>query len=183
MFPQFFRGSDIRAKMKQHILGAIVFCLIVFVITPWVPTSLVNLLVGNYVTVFIILAVNLYLLRVNAILSIAFFLAVGSLFLENRKRKLAMIETTQLKVSIDGTTVAPVSVLSTPAEDLIDGEVHPEHETPSTEEHGFEPTSEGQTNEFDKVGHSIDEKHVIPTEEVTSASSEADKFIKGGLVV
>jgi hypothetical protein len=169
--------------MKQHIVGAIVLCLAIFVVTPWLPTVLVNLLVGNYVTVFILLAANLYLLRVNAILSVAFFLAVGSLFLENRKRKLATIETAKITTSIDGTTAAPVSALSVPAEDLIDGEVHPEHETPSTEEHGFEPTSEGQSNEFNKVGESIDEKHLIPTEDVRSASMEADKFIKGGLVV
>jgi hypothetical protein len=168
--------------MKQNILGAIVFCLAVFVTTPWLSTGVVNFFVGNYVSVFIILAINLYLLRVDAVLSIAFFLAAGSLFLENRKRKLAGIESKQLRISIDGTNVAPVSVLSVPAEDLIDGEVHPDYEVPSTEEHGFEPTSEGQSNEFNKVGLSIDEKHVIPTEETHSASEMADKFVKAGLV-
>jgi len=168
--------------MKQNILGAIVFCLAVFVTTPWLSTGVVNFFVGNYVSVFIILAINLYLLRVDAVLSIAFFLAAGSLFLENRKRKLAGIESKQLRISIDGTNVAPVSVLSVPAEDLIDGEVHPDYEVPSTEEHGFEPTSEGQSNEFNRVGVSIDEKHVIPTEETHSASEMADKFVKAGLV-
>jgi len=167
--------------MKQNIMGAIAICLAVFVATPWMPTSVVDLFVGNYLSVFIILVANLYLLRIDAVLSIAFFLVAGSLFLENRKRKLESIEGRQLKFSIDGTSTAPVSVLSVPAEDLIDGEVHPEHEVPSTDEHGFEPTSEGQSNEFNKVGISIDEKHVIPTEETHSATEMADKFVKAGL--
>jgi len=169
--------------MKKNIMAGIAACLVVFIGTPWIPTSIVNFLVANYVSVFIILAANLYLLRVDAVLSLTFFLAAGSLFLEYRKRMLASIETgtdsaiDQLKAG------APVSVLSKPAEDLIDGEVHPEHETPSSEEYSFEPTDENQTNDFSKPGFSIDEKHVIPTEETHSASEMANKFIRDGLVV
>ena len=169
--------------MKKYMMACIGACLLVFVATPWMPTFLINSLVGNYVGVFAILATNLYLLRVDAVLSLAFFLAAGSLFLENRKRTLARIEAAQTQMTIDGTNMAPVAVLSKPADDLIDGEVHPEHESPSTEEHSFEPTPEGQSNSFHKIGLSIDEKHIIPTEETHSASEMAGRFMKDGLVV
>ena len=166
--------------MKKNIMGYLVLCLVVFVATPWIPTFVVNLLVGNYVSVFAILAVNIYLLRVDAVLSLIFFLAAGSLFLENRKRTLAKIEKGALATSISGSNQAPVSALSVPAEDLIEGEVHPEHETPSSEEHSFEPTAEGQSNSFHKIGLSIDEKHVLPSEDTSSAAEMADRFVKEG---
>jgi len=169
--------------MKKNMMAYIAACLLVFVATPWMPTFLINTLVGNYVGVFVILAANMYLLRINALLALAFFLAAGSLFLENRKRTLARIETAQVKLSIDGTNMAPVSVLSQPADDLVDGEVHPEHESPSTEEYAFEPASEGQSDSFHKIGLSIDEKHIIPTEDASSASEMADRFIRSGHVV
>jgi hypothetical protein len=169
--------------MKKNIIGFIVLCLLVFVSVPWIPTPVVNFLVGNYVTVFLLLAANLYLLRIDAALSIAFFLAAGSLFLENRKRTLAKIETSQTNASTNESKQADVASLSVPAENLIDGEVHPEHETPSTEDHPFEPTSEGQSNSFHKVGQSIDEKHVIAGEETHSASEMAERFVKSGYVV
>jgi len=166
--------------MKKNIMGFIALCLLIFVSAPSIPTPLVNILVGNYVTVFILLAVNLYLLRVDAALSIAFFLAGGALFLENRKRTLARIETSELNSPSLQTRHADVASLSVPAENLVEGEVHPEHEIPSTEDHPFEPSSEGQSNSFQKVGHSIDEKHVISGEETHSASEMAERFIKSG---
>jgi len=169
--------------MKKNIIGFIVLCLIVFVSAPWIPTPVVNFLVGNYVSVFILLAANLYLLRVDAALSIAFFLAAGSLFLENRKRTLAKIENSQVNALMNNSKQADVASLSVPAENLVEGEVHPDHEIPSTEEHPFEPSSEGQTNSFHKVGQSIDEKHVIAGEETHSASEMAERFVKSGYVV
>ena len=169
--------------MKKNIMGFIALCLLVFVSVPWIPTPAVNFLVGNYVTVFILLAANLYLLRVDAALSIAFFLAAGSLFLENRKRTLAKIEAKQTNTKTSESKQADVASLSVPAENLIDGEIHPDHETPSTEDHPFEPSSEGQSNSFHRVGHSIDEKHVISGEETHSASEMAERFVKSGYVV
>ena len=85
-----------------------------------------------------------------------------------------------MATSISGSNQAPVSALSVPAEDLIEGEVHPEHETPSSEEHSFEPTAEGQSNSFHKIGLSIDEKHVLPSEDTSSAAEMADRFVKEG---
>jgi len=174
-----------RIEMKKNVMAAVAACLLIFIAAPWIPTWVVNLLVANYVAVFIILAANLYLLRVDAVLSLTFFLAAGALFLEYRKRMLASVETDQIIESVRGANSggAPVSALTKPAENLIEGEVHPDHDVPSSEEHSFEPSDENQTNAFGKPGFSIDEKHVIPTEEARSASEMGDKFIKAGLVV
>ena len=166
--------------MKKNIIPFIVLCLVVFLGAPWIPTTLINVVAGNYVAVFAILGLNLYLLRIDVVLSLTFFLTVGALFLEYRKRRLADIEDVVVKIGIDHATGAPVAALSTPAEDLIDGEVHPEHETPSSEEYSYEPGEDHQSDSFHKVGHSINEKHVLESENTDSAAEMADRFVKSG---
>ena len=154
--------------MKQSMLIApIVACLAVFLAAPYLPRALISLLVGNYVGVGAILIANLYLLQVNLTLALAFFFAAGGLFLENRKRTLAKVEAKQLQ-NIPGTNMAPVANLSVPAEDLIEGEVHPEHDEPAGDRKTFDPSHEDQTNRFERVGESVNEKHVLDTEESTS---------------
>jgi len=148
-------------------MAPIVACLAVFLAAPYLPSALVSLLVGNYVGVAAILVANLYLLQVNLTLALAFFFAAGGLFLENRKRTLAKVEAKQLQ-SIPGTNMAPVANLSVPAEDLIEGEVHPEHDEPAGDRKTFDPSQEDQTNRFERVGESVNEKHVLDTEESTS---------------
>ena len=148
-------------------MTSVVACLAVFVAAPYIPNMLLKVLVGNYAGVAILLAANLYLLKVNMTVALAFFFACGGLFLENRKRTLAKVEAS-IQRGIDGTNLAPVSNLSVPAEDLVEGEVHPEHDEPAGERHTYEPTSEGQSNRFDRVGESVNEKHVLDTEESTS---------------
>ena len=142
--------------------------MLVFLAAPYLPSATLSLLVGNYVGVFVLLAANLYLIQVNLTLALAFFFACGGLFLEQRKRKMARISTTNSSKSIDGTSLAPVSNLSVNADDLVDGEVHPEHDEPAGERSSYEPKGDDQTNRFDRVGESVDEKHVLDTEESTS---------------
>ena len=148
---------------------AIGACLAVFLAAPYIPGPVLNLVVGNYAGVFALLAANLYLLQVNLTVALAFFFACGGLFLESRKRTLAKVESALLKQGgIDGTSLAPVSSLSVKAEDLVEGEVHPEHDEPSGERHAYEPKSEDQSNRFDRVGESVVQKNVLDTEESTS---------------
>jgi hypothetical protein len=149
-------------------LPQIVGCLGVFLAAPYLPSQVIYTLVGNYVGVFALLAANLYLLQVNLTLALAFFFACGGLFLEYRKRMLTKIEIKMQQKAVDGTNLAPVSSLSVPAEDLIEGEVHPEHDEPLGDRKTYEPSSEDQTNRFERVGESINEKHVLDTEESTS---------------
>ena len=148
-------------------LPQIVVCLAVFLAAPYFPSQLLQALVGNYIGVFALLALNLYLVQVNLTLALAFFFACGALFLENRKRTLTKIETKIQQKGVSGTNLASVADLSVPAEDLVDGEVHPEHDEPAGDRKTYEPSSENQTNRFERVGESINEKHVLDTEEST----------------
>ena len=154
--------------MKQDMYAPLGACLLVFLAAPYLPCAALSLLVGNYAGVFVLLAVNLYLIQVNLTLALAFFFACGGLFLEQRKRKMARISTTSSSKSIDGTSLAPVSNLSVNADDLVDGEVHPEHDEPAGERRSYEPNGDDQTNRFDRVDESVNEKHVLDTEESTS---------------
>jgi hypothetical protein len=149
-------------------LPQIVACLAVFLAAPYLPSQLLQALVGNYVGVFALLAANVYLIQVNLTLALAFFFACGGLFLENRKRTLTKIETKIQQKGVSGTNLASVADLSVPAEDLVEGEVHPEHDEPAGDRKAYEPSSEDQTNRFERVGESINEKHVLDTEESTS---------------
>ena len=149
-------------------LPQIVVCLAVFLAAPYLPSQLLQALVGNYVGVFALLAANLYLIQANLTLALAFFFACGGLFLENRKRTLTKIETKIQQKGVSGTNLASVADLSVPAEDLVEGEVHPEHDEPTGDRKAYEPSSEDQTNRFERVGESINEKHVLDTEESTS---------------
>jgi hypothetical protein len=149
-------------------LPQIVACLAVFLAAPYLPSQVLYSLVGNYVGVFALLAANLYLIQVNLTVALAFFFACGGLFLENRKRTLTKIEGKLQQASIKGTNLSPVSNLSVPAEDLVDGEVHPEHDEPAGDRKAYEPSPEDQTNRFERVGESINQKHVLDTEESTA---------------
>ena len=154
--------------MKQDLYAPLGACLLIFLAAPYLPNAALSLLVGNYAGVFVLLAANMYLIQVNLTLALAFFFACGGLFLEQRKRKMAGISGKGAFKSIDGTSLAPVENLSVKADDLVEGEVHPEHDEPAGERRTYEPKGDDQTNRFDKVGESVNEKHVLDTEESTS---------------
>lgn len=105
------------------------------------------------------------------------------LFLENRKNILSRIE--NLGTGDDGSgkrtsTHATVDSQSVPADDLIDGEVHPEHDTPSEDESSYNPKGDDGTNKFVPVSETINEK--VPPQTLSgSAGSMADKYIRSGL--
>ena len=123
---------------------------------------------GNYVGVFILLGANLYLVQINSTFALAFFFACGGLFLEQRKRKMATVSIKTTMKSIDGTSLAPVSNLSVKADDLIEGEIHPEYDEPAGNRYTYDPKVENQSNKFEEVGESINQKHILDTEESTS---------------
>ena len=156
----------------------------IFLATPWFPKPVLNILVGNPISVAVLLAISVYVVSINPLDGLAVFLACGALFLENRKRTLSRIERgasgddgSGIRVS----TPATVEQLSVPADDLIDGEVHPEHDTPSEDESSYNPKGDSGSNKFEAFDDSINEK--VPLETQTgSANDMAGRFIKGGLV-
>ena len=169
--------------MKFAVSPIIVVSLLVFLLAPWIPSPLIKVVVGNPISVFVLLAVSVMVVRSNLIDGVAVFLACGALFLENRKRILSRIEN---KASGDDgsgkrvSTHATVESLSVPADDLVEGEVHPEHDTPSEDESAFSPLGDTGSNKFRSVDDTINEK--VPPETLSgSAGDMADKFVKGGL--
>jgi hypothetical protein len=66
--------------------------------------------------------------------------------------------------------------------DLIENEVHPSHESPFQEEHGFEPSEGMGSNTYSSVGGSIDTKEALASGTPTSAGTAAEGFRKAGLL-
>ena len=164
-------------------IRAIIFavCLLVFVSSRYIPTSLLKVSVGSYIGVICLLAAVLIAAKYDLILALSVFLAAGSLFLENRKRVLMTIRPSTkppLDKTADG---APVAAITQGADDLIDGEAHPEHEEPDVDSYKFEPTSDA-TDEFNPVGESINTK--IPLETASSNSNRglAEHLTREGVV-
>jgi len=162
---------------------AIVFvaCLLIFVSSRYIPRNILKLTVGTYAGVVILLGAVLVAARYDLILALAVLLAAGSLFLENRKRvlmNLRPVHKEALEKTLDG---APVAAITHGADDLVDGEEHPEHETPDVDSYKFEPSKDA-TDEFNPVGESINTK--IPLETASSNSNKglAEHLTREGVV-
>lgn len=158
--------------------------LAVFLLAPYMPDALLKATVGNPVGVFVLLAGTLYTVRTSMLNGLAVFLASGALFLQNRKRILVRIERVANASGDDGSgkrvsTASSVAAASRPADDLIEGEVHPDHDTPSGEESSFQPKPESETNEFSAVDRTIDEKAPLETAS-GSANDMANRYVRNG---
>ena len=106
------------------------------------------------------LVLVLIVLQTDIVLGLATFLAVAALFLENRRRTVK--EVTMMLSG--GKPPFEVKELSTPAPNLVPGEIHPRHEGSSSEDYGFEPTEESGKNDVESLGaESQDEKQPLET--------------------
>ena len=166
-------------KGTRAIVLGLVFLLFVF--SRYIPNSLLKLTVGNYVGVVILLLAVVFAAKYDLVLSIAVLLAVGSLFLENRKRVLMTLRpknTGELVKVPDG---APVEAIVAGSDDVIDGEVHPEQEVPETDSYKFEPSEDSNDN-FSPVGESIDMKAPLETASGSSNTGLAQHLTREGVV-
>jgi hypothetical protein len=164
-------------------LRAIVFvaALLVFVSSRYIPNSILKISVDTYAGVIFLLLAVLIAARYDYVLALAVFLAAGSLFLENRKRVLMSLRPSTkppLDKLLDG---APVEAITHGADDLIDGEAHPEHQEPDVDSYKFEP-SEDATNEFNPVGESINAKVPLETASSNSNRGLAEHLTREGVV-
>lgn len=144
----------------------------VFVLSPYLPNALLKYTVGNMIGSAALLLLVLYVIRIDAALGLAVFLAVAALFLENRRRTVDTVR----KVMTGEKTSFDVAELSIPAPPIVPGEVHPPHREPEIEDHGFEPTEESGQNTFEKVDYSQDEKH--PLETVPPQPNEVSELLQ-----
>ena len=131
-----------------------------FVLSPDLPTWMLELTVGTTVGALILLVLVLFVLQVDIVLGLATFLAVAALFLENRRRTVSKVS------SMMTTKEEPMRIkeLDTPAENLVPGEVHPDRKDSEADDYGFEPTEESGKNDFEGLGaESQDEKQPLET--------------------
>lgn len=108
----------------------------------------------------LVLLAVLMVLRQDRVLGLALFLAAAALFLENRRR---MVNTVRVAMVSKESVPAPVEELSSPAPDLVAGEVHPRRDSPEFEDHGFEPADDSGSNGFQRVAPSQNEKEPLET--------------------
>jgi hypothetical protein len=144
----------------------------VFVLSPYLPQSLLKFTVGNMVGSAALLLLVLYVIRIDAVLGLAVFLAVAALFLENRRRTVDTVR----EVITNEKTSFRVEGLDKPAPPIVPGEVHPAHREPDIEDHGFEPTEDSGQNTFEKVDYSQDEKQ--PLETVPPQPNEVSELLQ-----
>ena len=141
-------------------LGILLAACVFFVISPYIPSWILNITVGTQVGALLMLVLVLVVLQTDIVLGLAVFLAVAALFLENRRRKVEKVVRTMTaeKQPFD------VKDLSTPAPDLVPGEIHPDRKVSETEDYGFEPTEESGKNGVEDLGaESQDEKQPLET--------------------
>ncbi len=165
--------------MKGYRELSLLVSLAVFLLSPYIPNMILNVAVNTYVGVAGLLFLSLWTLRKDMLVGLGIFLLAGSLFLENRKRLVADSGNVGTGAPNSVSQPAPVAELSRNAEPVIDTEVHPEFETPTTESHAFEP--EGEGNRFRAVGDSINEKHALETAPSNSSEKLVEFFKAKGL--
>ena len=141
-------------------LSVLLLACAVFIVSSYIPSWFLQLTVGTNVGALILLVMVLIVLQTDIVLGLAVFLAVAALFLENRRR-------TVNKVTAMMTGKPPpfeVKELSTPAPNLVPGEIHPDRKGSEVEDVGFEPAEDSGKNDFEGIGaESQDEKQPLET--------------------
>ena len=159
-------------KISPTLIVLVAACA-VFILTPYLPRSVLKMTVGNKVGSAALLALVLYALAVDRIIGLAAFLAVAALFLEQRRRK---VDTVRRGSDAQEKPTFSVEQLDKPAQNIVPGEVHPERKVADTEDYSFEPTEESGTNKYEDVGDSYDEKR--PLETVPPQPSEVSDMLQ-----
>ena len=133
---------------------------------PFFPDSLFQLLDG-VLGVFILLAVALIAIPYGPLAGVLTLVAVALTFVERNRRK---VETKLMKEE-----TPTLEKQLEPAPPMSNDEVHPEWETNEVDETGFYPEEE-QSNSFEPVDSSINEKSAIPTIGTNTGIDSATKF-------
>jgi len=154
-------------------LSVLVLACVIFVFSTYIPSFLLNLVVGTNVGALLMLVLVLIVLQSDIVLGLATFLAVAALFLEYRRRTVSRV------TMMLGGAKQPFDIkeLSVPAPNLVPGEVHPDRKESEAEGYGFEPTEESGKNDVESLGaESQDEKQ--PLETVPSQPSMVSQLMQ-----
>lgn len=145
----------------------------VFLLTPYIPYTVLKMTVGNTLSAAAILCLVLYTLAQDRLLGLASFLAVAALFLEQRRRtvdKVSAAMDPRAKPSFN------VDQLNVPARDLIPGEVHPPRKDAEVDDYSFEPSEESSTNKYESTDDTYDDKR--PSDTVPPQPNEVSEFLQ-----
>ena len=145
-------------------LASIVAAAGVFLAAPYIPSVILRPLVGSTIGSALILIFNLYVLQRDAVVGLAVMLAAAGLFLEYRRRVVRMIQS-----NITRQTEEPGKVkdLSKPAPNIIRREVHPPHEEPVVDEHGYVSSEESGSNSAENLGQKAPIETIHPDSDST----------------
>lgn len=132
---------------------------------PFLPDTFFSL-IDNVVGVLLLLIVALVMLPYGPVPGVLTLIAVALTFVERNRRKVAT------KLLQDGKPTLEKQLESAPP--MSDAEVHPEWETSHEDETKFFP--EEQSDTFEPVAASINEKTAIPTIGTNTGIDSATKF-------
>jgi len=145
-------------------------CAAVFVGSPYIPTAVLTLLVGNKISAFLVLGIVLYALSMG----IAAFLSIAALFLEQRRRTVEKVA----KMNDVKEAPPPFSVeqLDKPAPNIVPGEVHPPSKEAEVDDYSFEPMEQTGTNKYEPGSDEYNEKQ--PLETVPPRPGDVSEFLQ-----
>lgn len=155
-------------KITPTLLALLASCA-VFVLSPYIPCSVLKVAVGNHFSAAALMGLVLFALAKDRVLGLAVFLAAAALFLEQRRR-------TVEKVTTVAKPVFSVEQLNVPAPNIVPGEVHPPRKDAEVDDYSFEPSEESGTNKFEAVDASYDQKE--PSDTVPPHPSEVSEFLQ-----
>jgi hypothetical protein len=133
---------------------------------PFLPDTMFGLL-DSIVGVLVLLLAVLLALPQGTVPGVLVLLAVALTFVERNRRKVA----TKLLPEIQPTLHQQLA----PSPPMSEAEIHPEWETSQEEETKFFP-EEQQTDSFEPVASSINEKSAIPTINTNTGTDSATRF-------
>lgn len=133
---------------------------------PFFPDTIFQLL-DSVVGVIVLLLAVLMALPQGVIPGVLTLLAVALTFVERNRRKVAT------KLLVDGKPTLEQQLAPSPP--MSDMEIHPEFENPHGEETNFYPDQD-QTDTFEPVASSINEKTAIPTITTNTGTDSATRF-------
>ena len=144
----------------EEMIPTEVFYLILFAVillaSPLLPTPLL-LLLDNIVIRIAIVCLLLYLLRFGSTVPIIAFIAIAALFLERNRRKVA-----EALKKLDAMEVPTFADVDEAYEKTMPVDV-PSFSTPNGEDADFIPQDNGETNIFEPVDTTINQKAVLST--------------------
>jgi hypothetical protein len=145
----------------------------VFLLTPYIPYTVLKMTVGNTLSAAAMLCLVLYTLAQDRLLGLASFLAVAALFLEQRRRT---VDKVSAAMDPRAKPTFNVDQLNVPARDLIPGEVHPSRKDAEVEDYSFEPSEELSTNKYERTDDTYDDKQ--PSDTVPPQPNEVSEFLQ-----